>query len=155
MFPAYDPSLPLMLNLASYGMIIGHEMTHGFDNSGRLFDAVGQEVNWWSAASATSTEFEARAQCFIDEYNRYGHHVNGSFTLGENIADNGAWRSNKKLAEDLETNTTQQLMKEFTNDQLFWYKNSQSWLAAAQGSNGTKKCKDWQVGSIACTFLMF
>jgi len=136
MFPAYDPSLPLMLNLASYGMIIGHEMTHGFDNSGRLFDAVGQEVNWWSAASAT--EFEARAQCFIDQYSGYsvyGHHVNGSFTLGENIADNGgmglAWRSYKKLAEDPETNITQQLMKEFTNDQLFWVWTSQIWCSAS------------------------
>ena len=47
-FPAFSPDLPMMLNLAAYGWIIGHEMTHGFDNSGRTYDPVGQKVDWWT-----------------------------------------------------------------------------------------------------------
>jgi len=87
-FPAFDADNPLMLNLAAYGLVIGHEMTHGFDNSGRLYDAIGQERDWWTASD--KAEFNARSQCFIDQYSSFklfNHSVDGKNTLGENIAE--------------------------------------------------------------------
>ena len=69
---------------------MGHELTHGFDNTGRQFDKHGNMVDWWGNASAQ--EFIKRSQCFRDEYDKFevnGLHLNGLVTLGENIADNG------------------------------------------------------------------
>lgn len=80
-----------MLNLAAYGLVIGHEMTHGFDNSGRLYDAIGQERDWWTASD--KAEFNARSQCFIDQYSSFklfNQSMDGKNTLGENIAESVA-----------------------------------------------------------------
>lgn len=85
-------------NFGAIGSIIGHELTHGFDNQGRYYDGAGNLVSWWS--TATETEFQTRTQCLVDQYDSFpvvsafnsSHvlgHVNGNFTLGENIADNG------------------------------------------------------------------
>ncbi|KAI8078789.1 uncharacterized protein BX664DRAFT_362351 [Halteromyces radiatus] len=92
--PFYDiNSIPL--SLGGIGVVIGHELTHGFDNSGRLYDGDGVLSQWWS--NATMEQFNEKAQCFIDQYNGFNiqgpdgqdHHVNGKMTLGENLADNG------------------------------------------------------------------
>ncbi len=76
------------------GGLIGHELTHGFDDEGRMFDAQGNLNNWWTAKDAEA--FEARAQCLVDEYSKFrtqdGMVVNGKLTLGENTADNGGLR---------------------------------------------------------------
>jgi putative endopeptidase len=76
------------------GGLIGHELTHGFDDEGRLFDAQGNRNNWWTAKDAKA--FEAHAQCLVDEYSKFrmqdGMAVNGKLTLGENTADNGGMR---------------------------------------------------------------
>ena len=80
-----------MLNLAAYGLVIGHEMTHGFDNSGRLYDAIGQQRDWWTPSD--KAEFNARSQCFIDQYSSFklfNHSIDGKNTLGENIAESDA-----------------------------------------------------------------
>ncbi|TDH71096.1 hypothetical protein CCR75_005735 [Bremia lactucae] len=85
-------------NFGSIGSIIGHELTHGFDDSGRHYGGDGNLVDWWS--HATATEFQERTSCLVAQYNRYQvnsstevdkllGHVNGNYTLGENIADNG------------------------------------------------------------------
>lgn len=85
-------------NFGAIGGIIGHELTHGFDNQGRYYDGAGNLASWWS--DATETEFQTRTQCLVDQYDSFpvasafnkSHvlgHVNGNFTLGENIADNG------------------------------------------------------------------
>lgn len=123
-FPIFNASNPLMLNLATYGWIIGHELTHGFDNNGRLYDSVGEHVDWWSSHS--SDEFTARTQCFIDQYSAtsvWNISVNGAQTLPENLADNGglgiAYRAYKSLMSNPSTNVTQQLLPPYTNDQLF------------------------------------
>ena len=75
--------------------MIGHELTHGFDDQGRKFDANGNLADWWTAEDAA--EFEKRAACFADQYGAYtvaGGEVklNGKLTLGENTADNGGVR---------------------------------------------------------------
>ena len=71
--------------------MIGHELTHGFDDQGRKFDAAGKLADWWTAADAA--EFEKRAAMLGKQYDAYeplpGAHVNGALTMGENIADLG------------------------------------------------------------------
>jgi endothelin-converting enzyme/putative endopeptidase len=89
--PFYDHGAPLPVNYGAIGMVMGHELTHGFDDQGRKFDAAGNLANWWTPSVAK--EFEGRAQCLADQYGGYagidGIHVNGKLTLGENIADQG------------------------------------------------------------------
>jgi len=79
------------VNYGGIGCVIGHEMTHGFDDQGRQYDKVGNLTDWWTPQSAE--EFKKRAQAIIDQYNEYeplpGLHVNGQLTQGENIADVG------------------------------------------------------------------
>jgi putative endopeptidase len=79
------------VNYGAIGVVIGHEMTHGFDDEGRKYDGDGNLNNWWTDGDAEA--FEARAQLVVDEYNGFealpGAHVNGRLTLGENLADLG------------------------------------------------------------------
>jgi len=88
--PFYHSSYPMSVIFGAIGFVIGHELTHGFDNTGRKFDKFGNMMDWWGNDSAT--EFEKRSECFRQEYDGFivnGHHLNGLITLGENIADNG------------------------------------------------------------------
>ncbi|XP_048581138.1 endothelin-converting enzyme homolog isoform X2 [Nematostella vectensis] len=88
--PFFNPLYPKYLNYGGLGMVIGHEITHGFDGSGRMFDKDGNLNNWWS--SEASMNFNSKTQCLVHQYNTYsafGKNLNGSQTLNENIADNG------------------------------------------------------------------
>ena len=89
--PQFDATADDALNYGGIGMVIGHEITHGFDDQGRKFDADGNLSEWWTADD--DKLFKARAQKVIDQYNGYVAvdtlHVNGQLTLGENIADLG------------------------------------------------------------------
>jgi putative endopeptidase len=82
----YSPAAPLALNWGALGMVIGHEVTHGFDDQGRMYDASGARRDWWTATAAAA--FERRAACIRALYDRLPG-VNGALTLGENIADIG------------------------------------------------------------------
>jgi len=79
------------VNYGGIGAVIGHEMTHGFDDQGRQYDKVGNLTDWWSPQSAE--EFKKRSEAIVAQYNEYeglpGLHVNGELTQGENIADVG------------------------------------------------------------------
>src|SRR5882724_522032 len=79
------------VNYGGIGAVIGHEMTHGFDDQGRQFDAAGNLRDWWTPESAA--KFKERSQAIVKQYNEYeplaGLHVNGELTQGENIADLG------------------------------------------------------------------
>lgn len=80
------------LNYASLGFTVGHELTHGFDNIGYQYDADGNLKNWWT--NETRKKFEAKFQCFIEQYGNFTDSVsglksNGTKTLMENLADNG------------------------------------------------------------------
>ena len=92
--PFYDNKMDDAVNFGGIGMVIGHELTHGFDDEGRQFDAKGNLHDWWTEADAK--EFSQRAACIADEYSSFavapGVHVNGKLTLGENTADNGGAR---------------------------------------------------------------
>ncbi|HVZ23822.1 MAG TPA: M13 family metallopeptidase [Vicinamibacterales bacterium] len=81
-------------NFGAAGSVVGHELTHGFDDQGRHYDAKGNLRDWWTPEDARN--FDSREQCFVDEYNGFKAvddvHVNGKLTLGENTADNGGLR---------------------------------------------------------------
>lgn len=87
--PFFDPNADMAVNYGGIGAIIGHEISHGFDDQGRQFDAQGKLRDWWTPADAAA--FKARAQALIAQYGAYeslpGLRLNGSLTLGENIAD--------------------------------------------------------------------
>ncbi|MBU1101173.1 MAG: M13 family metallopeptidase [Bacteroidetes bacterium] len=89
--PFFDVNADDPVNYGSIGVVIGHEMTHGFDDQGRHFDKDGNMVDWWTKED--SEEFNKRAQLIIDQYNEFTAfdtvHVNGELTIGENIADFG------------------------------------------------------------------
>ncbi|XP_055543681.1 uncharacterized protein LOC129729211 [Wyeomyia smithii] len=93
-YPFYHLGLEA-LNYGALGEVLGHELTHGFDNSGRHYDKNGNMKRWWS--NHTIQEYDDRADCFVDQYSSFyvkeaKQYVNGSLTLGENIADNGGLR---------------------------------------------------------------
>ena len=92
--PFYSQAADDAVNFGAIGAVIGHELTHGFDDSGRQFDAHGNLQNWWTPVDAK--EFETRATCVADQYSGYTAvgdvKVNGHLTLGENTADNGGVR---------------------------------------------------------------
>jgi predicted metalloendopeptidase len=92
--PFYDFKADDALNFGGMGAVIGHELTHGFDDQGALFDPEGNLNNWWTPADEKA--FKERTQCIVDEYDQFvavdDVHVRGKLTLGENTADNGGLR---------------------------------------------------------------
>src|SRR4029077_10351742 len=92
--PLFDRRADEPVNFGAIGAVIGHELTHGFDDTGSQFDEKGNLRNWWTPEDAK--EFAAREKCFVDEYSAFtvadGVHLNGKLTLGENTADNGGVR---------------------------------------------------------------
>ena len=90
-YPFFDMSADDAFNYGAIGVVIGHEMTHGFDDQGCQFDKDGNMVNWWTAEDKAA--FDARTKVMEEAFNRIevapGVHANGAFTLGENIADHG------------------------------------------------------------------
>jgi putative endopeptidase len=89
--PMFDPNADPAVNYGAIGGVIGHELTHGFDDQGRKFDSEGKLNDWWTAQDAKT--FEARAKVLGDQYSKFeplsGVKVNGELTMGENIADLG------------------------------------------------------------------
>ncbi|HEY6227930.1 MAG TPA: M13 family metallopeptidase, partial [Verrucomicrobiae bacterium] len=89
--PFFDQDADDAVNYGAIGFVIGHEITHGFDDQGRQYDADGNLKDWWAEADAK--EFTKRAERVVEQFNKYeplpGMHVNGKLTLGENIADLG------------------------------------------------------------------
>jgi endothelin-converting enzyme/putative endopeptidase len=92
--PFYNANADPAVNYGGAGAVIGHELTHGFDDQGRQFDSQGNMNDWWTPADAKA--FEARAACFVEQYGAYTAiddvKLNGRLTLGENTADNGGLR---------------------------------------------------------------
>ncbi|XP_023931148.1 neprilysin-4-like [Lingula anatina] len=90
--PFYSKYYPRSMNFGGIGMVIGHEITHGLDDQGRLYDKNGNLREWWD--ETTSERFKEKARCFIEQYGNYtvedvNMKINGKLTQGENIADNG------------------------------------------------------------------
>ncbi|XP_055007227.1 phosphate-regulating neutral endopeptidase PHEX [Boleophthalmus pectinirostris] len=120
---------PRSLSYGAIGVIVGHELTHGFDNNGRKYDKNGNLDLWWSNSSINA--FTEKTQCMIDQYNDYhweeaGLNVRGKRTLAENIADNGgireAFRAYRRWVEQSRGGVEEPLLPGvgLTNDQLFF-----------------------------------
>jgi len=120
------------VNYGGIGAVIGHEMTHGFDDQGRQFDATGNLRDWWSKKSAD--EYDKRRKAIVQQYNEYeplpGLHVNGELTQGENIADVGGVKlAYAALQKALEKHPEEQNKKidGFTPDQRFFLSFAAIW----------------------------
>jgi endothelin-converting enzyme/putative endopeptidase len=100
--PFFERAMDDAVNFGGIGAVIGHELTHGFDDQGRKFGPDGNLADWWTEQDAR--EFEKRASCIADQYSEYtvagGVHLNGRLTLGENTADNGGLRIAYMALED-------------------------------------------------------
>lgn len=98
--PFYHRHFPKALNYGGIGVVIGHEITHGFDDKGRHFDEDGTLLKWWMDESIQ--QFSERTSCLIDQYNKFiipeiNSNVDGLLTRGENIADNGGIQQSFKV----------------------------------------------------------
>lgn len=92
--PFFDIENPKSLNFGGMGVVMGHEITHGFDDQGREYDKFGNLHPWWN--NKTIDKFKLRTDCFVKQYSNYtinGRNLNGKQTLGENIADNGGLKA--------------------------------------------------------------
>ena len=130
--PFFDKSIDDAVNFGGIGMVIGHELTHAFDDEGRQFDPQGNLRDWWTSKDAKA--FEERAACIADQYSNFsvapGANVNGKLTLGENTADNGGVRI--ALMALMNTMTKEEAAKKidgFTPEQRFFLSFGQVWCS--------------------------
>lgn len=132
--PFYDPNVDDAVNYGGIGAVIGHEITHGFDDQGRKYDADGNMKDWWTEDDAK--KFKDRADKLVKQYNSYiaidSLHVNGELTLGENIADLGglivSYYAFKKAMEGKDMTP----IDGFTPEQRFFLSYAQVWRANAR-----------------------
>ncbi|VDM50613.1 unnamed protein product [Toxocara canis] len=133
--PFFSGMYPKMVNYGAIGAVIGHEITHGFDDQGSQFDKDGNLQNWWNADSYSG--FAKRKECIIDQYSSYKvpnteFKVNGKLTQGENIADNGgvkeAYRAYRKYVKQLGREEPRLPgFQDFSNDQIFFLSYAHFW----------------------------
>ncbi len=128
----YDKTAPKEVNYGHVGAVVGHELTHGFDDQGSLFDGNGNLKNWWTPED--KKQFDARTTCIANEYSGFTAvddlHVNGKMTLGENTADNGGIRLAYMAMEAYAQNHSIDLSKKmgsFTPEQQFFIGYAQNW----------------------------
>ncbi len=128
-FPFFDFAADDAVNYGGIGAVIGHEMTHGFDDQGRQFDAYGNLEDWWTKADAD--EFKKRANEVVAQYNNYvildTLQVNGKLTLGENLADLGGLSIAYEAFKNTKQGQSNDKIDGFTPDQRFFLNWSQVW----------------------------
>ena len=130
--PFYSVDFSVPVNLGGMGVVVGHELTHGFDDQGSQYDSVGNLVNWW--APATEKKFKERTQCVKDQYSQYtvagGTKLNGGLTAGENIADIGGVKLALAGYRALRSSAPETVVADgFTEDQQFFLGYGQAWCA--------------------------
>ncbi|MGA2902708.1 MAG: M13 family metallopeptidase [Candidatus Korobacteraceae bacterium] len=131
--PFYGKTMDDAVNYGGIGVVIGHELTHGFDDQGRKFDADGNLKDWWTAEDAKA--FEDRATCTADEYSSFvavkddkGEvKLNGRLTLGENTADNGGLKLAYVALTNIIGNTPVKPIDGYTPQQRFFISYGQIW----------------------------
>lgn len=131
--PFYDREYPKSLNFGGMGVVMGHEITHAFDDKGRGYDQYGNLNQWWN--NETIGRFQDQTKCFVDQYSKYqvnNKNVDGRKTLGENIADNGGLKSAFLAYEDwVRSNGEEKPLPGIglTNRQLFFLGFAQVWCS--------------------------
>lgn len=128
--PFFNPDADDAVNYGAIGVVIGHEMTHGFDDQGRNYDKDGNLIDWWTAEDAV--RFTERADKLVDQYDQIividTLHANGRFTLGENIADHGGLLvAHQAYLNSLKGKETPAPIDGFTNEQRFFLGNATLW----------------------------
>jgi len=128
-FPFFDPKADDAINYGGIGMVIGHEMTHGFDDQGSQYDKDGNLNNWW--APDDKTKFDAKTAAVVKQYDAYtvldSLHVNGKLTLGENLADIGGVTIAYEAFKNTEEGKKNEVINGFTADQRFFLSVAQIW----------------------------
>ncbi|KAI2532081.1 membrane metalloendopeptidase [Homo sapiens] len=132
--PFFSAQQSNSLNYGGIGMVIGHEITHGFDDNGRNFNKDGDLVDWWTQQSASN--FKEQSQCMVYQYGNFswdlagGQHLNGINTLGENIADNGGLGQAYRAYQNyIKKNGEEKLLPglDLNHKQLFFLNFAQVW----------------------------
>jgi len=129
--PFFDKSMDDAINFGAIGSVIGHELTHGFDDQGRKFDPQGNLRDWWTEADGK--EFEKRASCIADEYSGFTAiddlKLNGRLTLGENTADNGGARIALMALKEMlaETGKSDERIDGYTPEQRYFLGFGRAW----------------------------
>jgi endothelin-converting enzyme/putative endopeptidase len=133
--PFFDPRIDEAVNFGAIGAVIGHELTHGFDDSGRKFDGDGNLRDWWTEADGKA--FDERAACIADQYSGYSPvndpktgkpaYLQGRLTLGENIGDNGGVRVAYMALRNTLAGASEAPIDGFTPDQRFFLGFAQVW----------------------------
>ncbi|MDE5734065.1 MAG: M13 family metallopeptidase, partial [Duncaniella sp.] len=135
--PFFDPNASDAENYGGIGVVIGHEMTHGFDDQGRLFDAKGNMTNWWTDGDAA--RFAEKAQGLVAQFNEVevlpGVFANGQYTLGENIADQGGLRVamtaflDSQLKKGVDVDSPEAMIDGFSPKQVFYMNYANLWAS--------------------------
>lgn len=146
--PFYHRNYPDYLNYGGIGYVIGHEITHGFDDSGRRYDKQGKLNQWWTNTAINN--FKAKAECIQNQYGNYtvtaaNMNLNGKLTLGENIADNGGIRESfkayRKLVATKHKGKEEKPLPglEFSPNQLFFLNAAQVWCGIIRPKEAVRR----------------
>ena len=132
--PFYNVDSSIAVNLGGMGVVVGHELTHGFDDQGAQYDAVGNLTDWW--LPDTAKQFKGKTQCVIDQYSSYKvgeTALNGANTVGENIADIGGVKLAYTAYHALRASSpTTDVADGFTEDQQFFLGFGQAWCSKSR-----------------------
>jgi endothelin-converting enzyme/putative endopeptidase len=135
--PFFNRAAVRAVNYGAIGLVMGHELTHGFDDQGRQFDAKGNLRDWWSPP--VGKDFEKRAQCVVEQYNGYTAidelKLNGKLTLGENIADLGGLKLAHAALVTARGSAQPEKLGKYTDEQLFFLGTAQSWCTKMRPEN--------------------
>ncbi len=127
--PFFFKSASEPVNYGAIGVVMGHELTHGYDDEGRQFDGAGNMRDWWSPT--IGKRYEEKAACIAKQYDAYepvpGTHLNGKLTLGENIADLGGMRIAYQAMREANKTSKPATVQGFTPDQQFFVAFAQAW----------------------------
>jgi putative endopeptidase len=127
-YPLFDKDADDAVNFGAIGAVVGHEMTHAFDDKGRKFDFAGTLTDWWTKEDAT--EYEKRVDVMVEQANSYqvhGQNVQGKLTSGENIADLGGLRLALRALKSTEGFESAPLIDGFSPTQRFFMSWAQCW----------------------------
>jgi putative endopeptidase len=128
--PFFNKDADDAVNYGAIGVVIAHEVTHGFDDQGRMFDAKGNMNEWWTKEDAE--KYKAQAAAIIEQFNQYvvldGLHVNGELTQGENIADLGGLTIAYNAFKKTDQGKSNEMIDGFTPDQRFFMSYAKVWL---------------------------
>ena len=141
--PFFNPDADDAVNYGGIGVVIGHEMSHGFDDQGRLFDAAGNMTNWWTATD--EAKFKEKAAVLVSQFDEVeiapGVHANGSLTLGENIGDHGGISIAWTAMQNSWNGVHPEPIDGFTAEQRFWLSYGHIWaqnITAEESARLTK-----------------